>query len=94
MENPLGVAMNLVGGDRQSDYGHPLDDFSKTAKIWSAILGIEVTPKQVALCMIGVKISREVNKPKPDNLIDMAGYVQTAWMVDAETKRRKSLGIK
>lgn len=94
MENPLRVAMSLVDGDRQNDYGHPLDDFSKTAKIWSAILGIEVTPKQVALCMIGVKISREVNRPKDDNLIDMAGYVQTAWMVDDETKRRKSLGIK
>lgn len=81
MENPLDVANKLVDGDRQSAYGHPFDDFSKTAKIWSAILGIDVTPRQVALCMIGVKISREVNKHKDDNLDDMAGYIKTLWMV-------------
>lgn len=77
----LTEAHELVHGNRGEDYGHPYRDFSRTAKIWSAILGIDVTPEQVALCMIGVKISRECNKPKRDNRVDIAGYVETLDMV-------------
>ena len=77
----LTEAHRLVHGDRGDDYGHPYHDFSRTAKIWSAILDKEVTPEQVALCMIGVKISRECNRPKRDNRVDMAGYAETLDMV-------------
>jgi uncharacterized protein DUF6378 len=80
-ENILKQADALVNGDRQDAYGHPFHDFSRTAKMWSAILGIEVTPEQVGLCMCAVKISRECNKPKLDNLVDLAGYAQTVQMV-------------
>ncbi len=74
-------ARNLVHGDRGEDYGHPFHDFSRTAKIWSAILGVDVTPEQVALCMIGVKISRECHRPKRDNRVDIAGYAEALDMV-------------
>ena len=80
-ESILFEAHNLVHGVRGEDYGHPYEDFSRTAKIWSAILGVDVTPEQVALCMIGVKISRECNKPKRDNRIDIVGYAETLDMV-------------
>ena len=72
--NILEEASNLVDGDRGEDYGHPIHDFARTAQIWEAILGCDVTPEQVALCMVGVKISRQCNKPKRDNLVDGAGY--------------------
>ena len=49
--------------------------------MWSAILGQEVTPAQVGLCMIAVKVSRECHKPKRDNLVDIAGYAETVRMV-------------
>lgn len=74
-------AQKLVHGDREESYGHPLEDFSRTAKMWSAILGIDVTPEQVGLCMCCVKISRQVNAPKEDNLIDLAGYAETVHRV-------------
>lgn len=77
----LPEAQKLVHGKRNEDYGHPYHDFSRTAKIWSAILDKEVTPEQVALCMIGVKMSRECNKPKRDNRVDMAGYAEALDMV-------------
>ena len=81
-------AEGLVHGDRNADYGHPLDDFKRTAKIWGAILGIEVTPEQVGLCMCGVKISRECNKSKRDNMVDLAGYAETvAWCKDEQYER-------
>lgn len=87
-ETILAEADRLVSGDRGSDYGHPLDDFSKTALIWHAILGIPVTPEQVGLCMVGVKLSRECNRHKRDNLVDTAGYAKTVQMIHEERDRR------
>ena len=40
-------AQGLVHGDRQTAYGHPLHDFSRTAMMWSAILGTTVTVQMV-----------------------------------------------
>lgn len=75
--SPLLEAQRLVFGPRQNSYGHPADDFARTAKIWSAILGHDITAEQVGLCMMGVKLSRQVNRPKFDNLTDLAGYSAT-----------------
>lgn len=77
------MAHRLVHGDRGEDYGHPMDDFTRTGRIWSAILGLdEVTPEQVALCMIAVKISRLCNTPDHrDSIIDIAGYAETHDMI-------------
>lgn len=78
----LDEAETLVLGDRGSAYGHPADDMARTGKIWAAVLGVpEVTAAQVALCMVGVKMSREVNKPKRDNRVDGAGYFQCLDMI-------------
>ena len=79
-ESILIEAQRLVHGDRGDAYGHPLDDFRRTAAMWSAILGCEVRPEQVGLCMCAVKISRQCNKPKRDNLVDIAGYAETVSM--------------
>ena len=68
-------AERLINGPRQKDYGHPAEDFQRTGRIWGAILGIQdVPPERVALCLVGVKISREVNAPKRDNRVDGPGY--------------------
>ena len=81
-------SQGLVHGDRNASYGHPLDDFTRTAKMWSAILRCEVKPEQVGLCMIAVKLSRECNKPKRDNLVDIAGYAETIEWLKHERERR------
>lgn len=92
-ETILQEAQRLVHGDRQADYGHPLDDFTRTAAIWSAILGHHVTAEQVGLCMIGVKLSRQVNHPKRDNMTDAAGYSATVQMCIEERERRRNLTL-
>lgn len=62
--NILKEAENAVYGDRESDYGSVKENFSKIAKGWELILGTEVTPEQVGLCMVWLKMARQMNKPK------------------------------
>ena len=78
-------AHNLVHGPRQHAYGHPANDFSRTAALLNIILAgklrDELDAADVALMMVCVKLSREVNKHGRDNLVDAAGYLETRRMV-------------
>ena len=76
LENPtiLQEAQNVIYGDRQADYGSATSNFTLIADFWTIILGHKVTPKDVGLCMIALKMAREMNKSKRDNLVDIAGY--------------------
>ncbi len=84
----LQEALDLTTGDRQESYGHPLDDFTKTANMWAVIIGAPVSAEQVALCMVALKISRELHAPKRDNLVDGAGYFNCLDMLREERARR------
>lgn len=73
----LEEAQKAVYGDRQADYGNVLDNFTTIAHLWEIVLGYKVTAEQVGLCMIQVKVARQMFKPKRDNLVDIAGYSAT-----------------
>ncbi len=82
-ETILQEAQRLVHGDRQGDYGHPYDDYTRTARLWEAILGLPhgtIAPHIACLMMAAVKISRQVHRPKRDNMTDLAGYAACAQM--------------
>jgi len=60
---------------RREQYGNPEDLFGDIAKRWSLTLGAEVTPTQVALCLIDVKMARLARNPAHlDSIADIAGY--------------------
>ena len=46
----------------------------RVAKLWSTILDHPISPEQAVLCMIGLKIMREANLHKLDNINDILGY--------------------
>ena len=86
-ESVLDEAKRITATTRHGDYGHPADDFARTARMWSGILanklrdGEQVTAMDVPLCMIAVKLARQAHRHKRDNLVDIAGYARTAAMV-------------
>lgn len=67
-----------VYGAKRKAYGHPFDDFSRTAALWTAIhrdhLTRAFTPEDVAKFMICVKMAREQNAHMDDNIVDIIGY--------------------
>jgi hypothetical protein len=78
-ENVAQEAMRLVFGDRSVTYSNPLSDFGRTKDIVNALfkgkLKEDLTEEDIALFMIGVKLSRLVNKPDHrDSLVDIVGY--------------------
>jgi hypothetical protein len=71
-DTTLAEASRLINGDRRDQYGD--STFRKVAAMWSAYLGIEVKPHQVADLMILLKVARNVHAPKADTYADVAGY--------------------
>lgn len=77
----LHEAEKLVHGDRHEVYGHPLQDFQRVAGLWQVILGVPLTPQQVGLCLLGLKMARECHGHQRDTLVDIAGYAECLQMI-------------
>ena len=74
-------AHELIHGDRQRDYGDKLQNFSQISMGFQMVLatklkpGEHITPEDVALCMMQVKIARLAKSPfHKDSILDVAGY--------------------
>ena len=62
--------------DRGEIYGEARLNLMDTATRWSATLGHKVTPAQVCLCMVDLKMSRLKATPQHlDSLQDICGYI-------------------
>lgn len=75
------------GGDRNDSYDHPYHNFSKIASVAAIVFGIPVTPRQVGLFMIGMKLVRDSHKAKRDNIVDIAGYARCIERLEEWEKR-------
>lgn len=92
----LQTAESLVNGDRNVQYGDPIDDFRRTAALLETYLkgifdkygSVHIEPHDVAILMILLKVSRIVWSPgKEDHWIDVAGYAACgADCVERETE--------
>lgn len=77
----LTKAHELITGDRQNAYSHPLDDYLRTVSIFNAMKGEDLlTAEDGILFMLCVKLSRLMHEIDngmnlPDNTVDAAGYL-------------------
>jgi hypothetical protein len=70
----LELAAGLVNR-RRREYGEPVDLFEQVAARWSLTLRTNVSPAQVTLCLIDLKLARLTHDPKHlDSQVDVAGY--------------------
>ncbi len=86
--NILEEAHRLTSGARNDDYGHPRADFTAVAEAFNAYLrkkypdcNIALEAEDVPMFQICVKMMRQAERPKRDNLVDIAGYARCAEMV-------------
>jgi hypothetical protein len=71
-------ALDLLEVDRWETHGDPMETHRRVAAMWSAYLGSEVTPDQVAMCMVMVKIARSASGYARDDYLDSIGYMVIA----------------
>jgi hypothetical protein len=73
-EDMLQRAASVVAGRRKT-YGDPRAFMTVLAQRWSITLGHPVTPAQVVLCLLDLKLARLRRDPKhQDPICDLAGY--------------------
>jgi len=84
----LGESSSIVNGDRRIEYGTPLDNHERTAKMWTAYLGARISAEDVCMMNILQKISRNAFKEKRDNIVDIIGYAANYDLVKREREYR------
>lgn len=67
-----------VLNERRKAYGQADESFRHIAVLWGDVLGILVTPQQVASCMIMLKVARLLadgdSSHDEDSVLDIKGY--------------------
>ena len=64
-----------VVANRRDIYGDPVTSMTAVARRWSITLEHPITPAQVALCLIDLKLTRLAHQPDHlDSMVDIAGY--------------------
>lgn len=77
-EQSIETALGLIMGDRAAEYDTKDSadgNFTRIGQLWGVILGVPITPVQVALCLVQLKIARlVVNPTHKDSWVDIIGY--------------------
>ena len=74
----LKAAKVCVCGEREQEYGAPENNFALVGKLWAAYMGIDFTPKDVAMMLALLKVARIKTGVKADSFVDLAGYAACA----------------
>ncbi len=74
----LHEAADLIGGQREDQYGNATESFARIAGLWSAYLGVPLEGRDVANLMVLMKVSRAKRGFHRDSYVDIAGYAALA----------------
>ena len=75
------IFLNLVQqtiDQRGRDYGTPAENLKRISTLWSMHLEFEISEYDVAIMMTMLKLARNANDHKDDNLLDAAAYLALA----------------
>ncbi len=61
--------------ERWESYGTPQENFKRWRDIHFTLYGEDYTEQQLAQIMVSMKLAREKNKHKEDNIIDVINYL-------------------
>lgn len=75
--NILEEALSVVTGPRAAAYGDARVNWGRTAEIASSIIGKDLTPEELVLILVAVKLARlHTTGNHRDSIVDLAGYAQ------------------
>lgn len=79
--NAIDLAKEIIYGDREQTYGHPSKNLERIAQLWTLYLHqkygaqVNVNAEDVCWMMNLLKMTRQMNQVKQDNVIDAIGYL-------------------
>jgi hypothetical protein len=78
MSSPAQMFLKHVANviaERSTQYGDASSNMAAIASRWSTMLRREITPAQVVLCLLDLKLARLAHDPAhEDSAIDVCGY--------------------
>ena len=81
----LAEADRIITKDRAATHGDAEDSFTMIGKMWSAYLGVDVLPHDVAMMMVLFKAVRFRGNPaNSENALDAVGYSALAGEIATE----------
>jgi len=79
--NAIDLAKDIIYGDREETYGHPSKNLVSIAQLWTIYLhqkygsNVIVNAEDVCWMMNLLKMTRQMNSSKQDNVVDAIGYL-------------------
>jgi hypothetical protein len=79
-DSAVAEAYQIIHGERAAHYGKAEDSFAAIGLVWTGLLanklgGNSITAEDVAILMTGLKLARQQNQHKRDNVVDAFGYL-------------------
>ena len=77
----LETACKIINGERAEQYGDAYLNHARIAALWTTYVRStpdDLTPVDVAMMMVLMKVARSIETPKDDSFVDIAGYAALA----------------
>lgn len=78
----LSDADTRIHGELQAKFGDPEYHYGTVAQIWSAILGVHVSPKEVILCLTGVELAKAKHPLERDVAVEIASQAGMLGLIE------------
>ena len=77
----LETARGLINGERAEQYGDAFLNHARIAALWTTYIRSkpsDLTPVDVIMMLVLMKVARSIETPKDDSFVDIAGYAALA----------------